>query len=155
MKTNTARSKEYLEKNGWRCWTVEQMVRIPPRFGQPAKMFKRDVWNFGDLLCMHPQLGIALVQTTTRAHQAERIEKIRQIPEADTWIEAGGKLYVHGWAKVGPRGKAKRWEVSISEIGADAGEQEVTSHMERFEDESIDASDELSLSFDASNPEPF
>jgi len=127
METNTARSKHYLEKQGWKCWTVEQMVRIPPRLGMPAKMFKRDAFNFGDLLCFKPiclgvyatEKGIALVQTTSRSNQSERIKKIHEIPEAEGWLRSGGRIFVHGWAKRGPRGGRKVWEVQVTELGTE------------------------------------
>lgn len=79
---------------------------------------KRDVWAFGDILAAGSN-GIWLIQTTTRDHQAERLAKIYDIPEARTWLESGGKIAVHGWAQVGPRGVKKTWQVSITPVTLD------------------------------------
>jgi hypothetical protein len=157
--TNTARSKHYLEKQGWKCCTVEQTVRILGQFGQPPKMFKRDAFNYGDLLTFNPceycaglercakeiaefydrnatmiprahhilsimekyvNSGIALVQTTSRSNQSERINKIHEIPEAEGWLKSGGRIFVHGWKLTGPRGaKRKTWEVQVTELGTE------------------------------------
>lgn len=120
--------------------------------GLPAKMFKRDAFNFGDLLCYDTKShmitaekwltgckrecitfadmcrnmehyarvkqGIALVQTTSRSNQSERIKKIRDIIEAEEWLRVG-RIFVHGWAKRGPRGGRKVWEVQVTELGTE------------------------------------
>jgi hypothetical protein len=53
--SNTARSKRWLEKQGWTVGGTEQIVRIPPRFpGDKPKMFKRDLFNFADMACFKP-----------------------------------------------------------------------------------------------------
>lgn len=78
-----------------------------------------DAYNFGDLLACRlvidapPHRGeIALVQTTTKVHMPEHKEKILGIPEFHTWKQAGGIVLLHGWRKIGPRGKRKTWQVS-------------------------------------------
>lgn len=53
--SNTARSKRWLEKQGWTVGGTEQIVRIPPRFpGDRPKMFKRDLFNMFDLVAFNP-----------------------------------------------------------------------------------------------------
>ena len=116
--TNTARSKHYLENLGWRCWNTEQTIRIPGQFGNPPRMFKRDMFNFADLCCFNVALGLnALVQTTSRSNQSSRIEKIKGLADADGWLRTQpmNRIYVHGWKKK----KNGRWEVTITEIGLD------------------------------------
>lgn len=116
----TARSMKDLRKKGWMVCRVEQRLRIP---GAP---FPRtvDAFNFGDLLAAHPEHGVALFQCTSTGEVSRRLQKILtiQISKKDTrlaavlWLQAGGKIYVHGWAKRGPRGKRKMWELSESEV---------------------------------------
>jgi hypothetical protein len=128
MKTSpTQRSVAYLRKQGWTCCIVEKY--LPPR--GTMKFGRRiDAFSFGDLLAcrvaqyvdstkeLSEQLGIvtfkeiALVQTTTKVHMPEHKEKILAIPEFHKWKEAGGIVLLHGWRKIGPRGKRKTWQVS-------------------------------------------
>jgi hypothetical protein len=133
--SNTARSKRWLEKQGWTVGGTEQIVRIPPRFpGDKPKMFKRDLFNFSDMACFKPinfirtapgirafaegqDGGTMLVQTTTTANQSARVTKIKGIPEAEGWLRAGGRIQVHGWRQKG--GKGGRWLLTVQEVGID------------------------------------
>lgn len=116
--SNTAKSKRWLEKQGWTVGGTEQIVRIPPRFpGDKPKMFKRDLFNFGDSACFKPGEGIMLVQSTTTPNQAARVNKIKGIPEAEGWLKSGGRIQVHGWRQKG--GKGGRWILTVQEIGID------------------------------------
>jgi hypothetical protein len=78
--------------------------------------------GFGDILAWQPGVGIVAVQTTTRAHQANRFTKIttdpKVRPNAEAWVRSGGRLVIHGWAKVKLRrgGLATRWEMSFREL---------------------------------------
>lgn len=108
--TPSARSTRHLRELGYFVATVEQ--RIPHTF------ITRDAFGWADLLAVHPQRGIALVQVTSGSHLANRISKARTVAGPLTaWLLAGGKLLAHGWAKRGPRGAAKVWtlrEVALS-----------------------------------------
>jgi hypothetical protein len=106
----TQRSLALLRSQGWCACVVEQAIRTP------AGTFRRDAFNFGDILACHPQKGVMLVQTTSRANQAARVGKIRAIPEARVWLQGAGGIEVHGWAKVGPRGKRKLWQPTITPV---------------------------------------
>jgi hypothetical protein len=122
--TPSARSMDWLRKNGWIVCRVEQRLRIP---GAP---FPRtlDAFNFGDLLGAHPDQGVALFQVTSTGHLAHRETKILglDVSRKDTrkvaicWLEAGGRVILHGWAKRGPRGKVKRWQLTEWEIKSTA-----------------------------------
>lgn len=133
--SNTARSKRWLEKQGWIVGGTEQIVRIPPRFpGDKPKMFKRDLFNIADMACFKPinflrtapgirsfaegqDGGTMLVQSTTTSNQAARVTKIKGIPEAEGWLRSGGRIQVHGWRQKG--GKGGRWILTVQEIGLD------------------------------------
>ena len=117
----TARSKEFLEKQGYIVANTEKDQRLPkknPVTGQVTWIvFKQDLFGFGDLIAFHPDKpGCLIVQTTTRDNQASRITKILGIPEHRIIMAAGNQIHVHGWAKVGPRGKAKTWQVTVTDM---------------------------------------
>jgi len=105
----TQRSKAKLEKDGYTVCIVEKWIeRIKCR---------KDAFGFGDLLAVKVgQIGATLVQTTTGSHSADRITKIRGIAAAGIWLAAGNRIVVHGWRKVGARGKRKVWECREVEV---------------------------------------
>lgn len=120
--TTTARSKRYLEKQGWTVTSGEKTMRAPAKGGHPCPVchvpkmmvWKVDTFSFGDLIAIHPERGIMLVQTTTTPNSSARVNKILGIPEADIWLKAGGSIQVHGWQKEG-----HRWIVTVTDIGLD------------------------------------
>lgn len=96
------RSKKWLEGCGYAVADGES--RIPHTF------ITRDLFGFGDLL--YAGAGeIGLVQVTTNSNLAARIKKARACPAFSVWLAAGGIVRFHGWAKRGPRGVRKKWEV--------------------------------------------
>jgi hypothetical protein len=101
---------KYLRRLGFCVARVEQRLPIPGR------SVTKDCFGFGDLLAVSDAGGIVLVQTTTRANLSKREAKARAIPELGTWLRAGGKFFLHGWAKRGARGKRKLWELTEMEI---------------------------------------
>ena len=107
MTSTVQRSLKLLREAGWTCQIVE-------RWNAFAKV-RQDLYGFGDIIACGPS-GIMLVQTTSGAHVAERLAKVKAEPRAKAWYDAGGMIVVHGWAKRGPRGKAKKWEVRIEEV---------------------------------------
>lgn len=112
----TQRSLKLLRDAGWQVAIVE-------KWNQYVKI-RQDLWGFGDLLACAaiPELDvhrIAIIQTTTQANAAARLTKIVALPAAKKWIEAGGDIIIHGWRKVGPRGKRKVWEVLTRSVSLD------------------------------------
>lgn len=100
----TMRSLKHLRELSWHVCKVEQ--RIPHCF------ITRDAFNFGDLLAVHPENGIALVQVTSGSNVSARVKKARTVAgPLVAWLVAGGKLFVHGWAKRGARGAPKLWQL--------------------------------------------
>jgi hypothetical protein len=114
MKTSpTQRSLAYLRKAGWTACVVEKW--IPPR-GKMKFGVRIDAFGFGDLLACKDHSGdgmgaIALVQTTSLSNMVARRTKMLAIPEFQKWKDADGLVLLHGWAKKGPRGKRKTWQV--------------------------------------------
>jgi hypothetical protein len=103
MSSPTQRSLKFLREQGYHAAIVE-------KFNQFARI-RQDVFKFGDLLAMHPEHGIVLVQTTSGSNMAARRTKIAENPLAPAWKAAGGKILLHGWSKQGARGKRKTWQV--------------------------------------------
>ena len=108
----TQRSLKLLRDRGYLCAIVEHFVRFPP----PGH--RVDLWGFVDILAI--KAGEVLgVQTTSGVHVAERLRKIVASPHVATVLSAGVRVVVHGWRKVGPRGKAKHWECREEFLTAD------------------------------------
>lgn len=102
MKTSpTQRSLKLFRSRGWVCWITEKW--------NPFSRTRQDLGNFGDLVAWKAGEGVAAIQVTTAANMAARRSKILGNPLAQEWVCAGGKLWIHGWAKTGERGKRKLW----------------------------------------------
>lgn len=79
---------------------------------------KQDLFQFGDLLVANGD-HIALVQVTTTGNMGAREKKIFSLPVHKIWLAAGGRIFVHGWSRKGPRGKRKVWCITEREVVAD------------------------------------
>jgi len=115
--TPTARALADCRKFGWLAHVVERWL--------PQARRRVDAFGFGDVLVVEPGVvGALLVQVTTDAHASERVHKIRDAcaDAAQTWLDAGNRIEVWGYAKRGPAGKAKRWRLRRIEVGFTQGE---------------------------------
>lgn len=105
LNSPTKRSLAKLRAEGW-------LVAVVERWNPYAKV-RQDLFGFIDLLAIRGDETLA-VQTTSGAHVAERFEKIRNTDAghaARLWLASPNrKIVIHGWRKVGPRGKRKTWE---------------------------------------------
>jgi hypothetical protein len=108
----TARSLAWLRREGWLPATVERW--------NPGARVRQDLFGFLDLLAMREGCGGLLgIQVTTTGHMADRRAKILGDPLRDrarVWLAAGNALEVWGWAKQGPRGKRKTWQLTRQPI---------------------------------------
>ena len=99
----TQRSLKKLRDEGYTCAITE-------RWNAHAKI-RQDLFGFIDVLAFNDLITLA-VQTTSGDNVSARIQKIMALPAARAW--ATGNIFrsivVHGWRKVGPRGKRKVWE---------------------------------------------
>lgn len=102
----TRRSLKLLRSQGMTAQVVE-------RYNQYARR-RIDLFGFIDIVVVSCA-SIIGVQTTSGDHVAERLNKIREEcrDNALAWLRAGGKIHIHGWRKVGPRGKRKVWAVRV------------------------------------------
>jgi hypothetical protein len=88
----TARSLAFHHRGGFLAAAVERWI---PRAGLRA-----DLWHFADALAGNPRDRLfLLVQATSADHVAGRLKKARALPALRSWLMAGGKFAVHGWAK--------------------------------------------------------
>lgn len=124
--TPTARSLAYLKKLGIPAGTVERWI--------PQVKRRVDLFNFADLVAIvppgmsgldrekYPNLAdewsghILALQVTSSDNVASRVKKILAEPRAKLWLEAGGRICVHGWAKQGGKGKRKLWTLRTVQV---------------------------------------
>lgn len=100
--TPTQRSLKLLRDRGWIAEKVE-------RPWNPYTKRTQDLFDFGDILCFNSEMTM-IVQTTSGSNVASRLTKIKASRIAKLWLKSGYRMIVvHGWRKVGPRGKRKMW----------------------------------------------
>jgi hypothetical protein len=98
----TQRSLAHLRKRGYRVAIVE-------RWNPHAKR-RIDLFGFGDLLAIGNG-EVVIVQTTTGANMAARRTKMQALDEYRECLKAGMVVELHGWQKMGERGKRKLWAI--------------------------------------------
>jgi hypothetical protein len=119
VKTNaTQRSLKSLRENGWTAHIVEKFLPARGTMKFPRRI---DAFNFGDILVFREPIyalpgAIALVQCCPSASHAEHKAKILAIPEFYGWKKAGGRVFLQSWAKKGPRGARKTWQLREEEL---------------------------------------
>lgn len=107
----TSRSLKHLRNQGYLAEKVEQRLPIPGKF------VTRDLFNFIDIVAVHPELKLIIgVQATSGSNMAKRRSKIDAEPRARAWKLAGGFIRLHGWAKKGARGERKLWTLREEEL---------------------------------------
>ena len=116
--TPTARSLAVLREMGYTTWIVEQWNGFAKK--------RYDLFGCIDILAIHPELEVILgVQACTTGDAAKRTTKALAEPMLRTWLEAGGRFEVWGWAKRGPAGKRKLWTLSRRQATLEEGQLEV------------------------------
>lgn len=106
MTSPTQRSLKYMRDQGCIAAVVE-------KYNQYAKV-RQDLFGFIDVVAVMPgQRGVIGIQTTTASNAASRMLKVLSEPRALAWVQAGNSIQIHGWAKRGARGKAKRWTLAF------------------------------------------
>jgi len=109
MNSPTVRSLKKLRDEGYTCQVVEH-------FNSFVKI-RQDLFNFIDIVAIRSDVpGVLGVQTTSRSNTSARVKKITDNPISKTWLSAGNKIEVHGWSKMGARGKVKHWNCFVEEM---------------------------------------
>jgi len=113
----TQRSLAYAKKQGFIAAVVEKW--------NPHMRIRQDLFGFADLIVLDGKPGSALWQVTTGANVSKRLTKMTDTTEEKAvriydkviaWLKAGNRIEIHGWAKKGPRGKRKTWQLRIIKI---------------------------------------
>lgn len=115
MSSPTIRTIAKMKKEGYIIGVVERFIKMG-RFGM-----RKDLFGFIDLIACRPEeSGTVGVQTTSGSNFSAHIHKILDNEEirlnAVTWVSSGNRILLHGWRKVGPRGKRKLWECREQEL---------------------------------------
>lgn len=92
MASPTSRSLTFLRKEGYLCDIVERWII--------GANIRKDLFGFGDLLAVHRlDRSITIIQTTTLSNLSARIKKAKSLASLKVWLQSGGKVEFHGWAK--------------------------------------------------------
>ena len=115
-KTPTQRTLGYLKERNIIAEVVERWLRNPKL---PAGGFRRDLFNFIDIIAMGENSIIAIQSCgqAFAAHNRKITEDEAVAPNARLWLKNGGRLILIGWRKVKlrPGAKAMRWKPRIKE----------------------------------------
>jgi len=106
--TPTGRSLALLREMNYEAEVVERWNRFSKT--------RHDLFGCIDIVACHPDFGILGVQATTTSNAAAREKKALEEPRLLTWLQAGGRFSVHGWAKRGAKGQRKLWTLSERKI---------------------------------------
>lgn len=105
----SARSLEYLRELGHVAESVERWI--------PGACIRKDYLGIFDILVLEPgRQGVTGIQVTTTGHMPERRKKMQEAGHLSTWLAAGNRALIHGWAKTGRRGERKTWTIKIEEV---------------------------------------
>lgn len=102
MSSPTARSLAKLRKDGWRPWIVET-------FNHYTKT-RSDMFGFVDILAIRENETLA-VQATSYSNVSSRVKKITDHENVGFVREAGWRIEVWGWHKVG-----RFWQCRIVDL---------------------------------------
>jgi len=101
MRTSaTQMTLKKLRTEGYLCEIVEKTI--------PKCFIKKDLFGFIDIIAIKGKEVLA-VQTTTGSHFSDRANKILTHDNYPQVKALGWKIVVHGWRKIGERGKRKLW----------------------------------------------
>jgi carbonic anhydrase len=95
--TLTARSRKLLDAQGYTTANVEHYSTFTRR--------RHDLFGFVDILAIRKGETLA-VQTTSASNVSARVRKIADHENVAAVRDAGWRIVVHGWRKVG-----NRWQV--------------------------------------------
>lgn len=107
-KSPTQRTREYLRECGITSAIVEHW--------NPHARLRQDLFGFADMVALQDR--ITAIQVTSTG-VAARIQKIKETPEAVTWLQSGGAIEVHGWRTLaayradGTKAVKPRWALRI------------------------------------------
>lgn len=103
MSSPYARSKQELEAAGYFVGRTEHwnsFVKI-----------RQDLFGIIDMVCVKlGESGVLGVQPTSGDNVSKHLQKALANTVLPIWLAAGNRFVIHGWRKVGDRGKRKCWD---------------------------------------------
>lgn len=117
----TQKTRDLLrDKLGYRVDTVE---RYMPYHGKENRGgYRKDMFDFADLIAMKIGKGIVAVQTTGQTGHSTHKRTILSTDDARYWLACGGRIALISWVKKrnilkdGSKGKCFRWKPRVEEI---------------------------------------
>ena len=107
------------EKLGYRAEVVERYMPFHGKSANPRAGFRRDMFQFADIVAMKRKTGIVAVQSTGQTGHSSHKRKILECEDALYWLECGGRIMLMSWKKKqnvlkdGSLGKGYRWKPRI------------------------------------------
>ena len=98
----TQRSLAHLKDLGYRARVVEKW--------NPFARVRQDLFG-GDVIGLKIGSPVLVVQATTGSNHAARRIKLETEGFVTLWNGAGATIEIWSWAKRGPRGKRKTWQL--------------------------------------------
>jgi len=99
----TQLSLKKLREEGYLVDVVERWI--------PGANIRKDLYGFGDLLCIKRKETL-VVQTTTASNMAARCRKIADHENVGPVREAGWAIHVHGWHQ----DDKKKWHCKVKDV---------------------------------------
>lgn len=119
--TPAKRSLDWCKQNRYVAQVVERW--------NPFARIRQDLFGFIDIVAITEwNEGILGIQATVTDKTSARLNKIlnnKDLKETlRVWLSAKNKFQIHGWAKRGPRGKRKLWElkripITLNDLGSE------------------------------------
>lgn len=98
----TARSLAHLKALGYTAKVVEKW--------NPWAKIRQDLFGV-DILSLKRGEPVLVIQATSGANHSARRVKLEASGFIPLWTQSGAVLEIWSWAKKGPRGKVKRWQL--------------------------------------------
>ena len=109
MTSPTAKSLDYLRKQGYTCAVVEKFNSFTKK--------RIDLFGVIDIVAVKStEKGVLGVQVTSRGNIQSRYQKCLEEPRIRVWLDAGNRLQVHGWGIMGKSGKRKKYDVKVLDV---------------------------------------
>lgn len=103
MSSPTQRTLAHLRKQGYTAAVVERW--------NPHAKIRQDLFGFVDVLAVGAH-GTTAVQACNYSDVSKRVAKIAESEHVGAVREAGWRILVHGWRKVGSRWQLREVDVS-------------------------------------------
>ena len=78
---------------------------------------KKDLYNFIDMVALHPrETGVLGIQTTTGSNLSARVKKAEALKSYWLWLSCGNDVEFHGWRKLLTGKRQRTWQPRIIRV---------------------------------------